>query len=209
MKLRRFWLFTSVTALAIIGLFCVFELTGWSEMMTLPDPGGASQTTVAVLGVLLLVADVLLPVPSSLVMLAHGAIFDVPLGTVLSTLGATGATFVGHRLGRAGSAVVARWVTGEEMVSARALFERWGMAAIVLSRPVPVLAETLAIVAGAMGYAAGRTVLAGALGSLPAAALYAWAGARGLSGANSAWVLGAVLAISAVLWALGRRNQAS
>ncbi|HEY8944766.1 MAG TPA: VTT domain-containing protein, partial [Polyangiaceae bacterium] len=160
MKLRRFWLFASVTALAIIGLFSLFELTGWSEGMTLPAPGSASKTSVAVLGVLLLVADVLLPVPSSLVMLAHGAIFDFPMGTALSTLGATGATFVGHRLGRAGSAVVARWVTGEEMVSARALFERWGMTAIVLSRPVPVLAETLAIVAGAAGYGAGRTVLA-------------------------------------------------
>jgi len=56
-------------------LFFVVEALG-VQLLTDPTPwmrhGGVLA---AVLGVSLLIADVLLPVPSSLVMVAHGALF--------------------------------------------------------------------------------------------------------------------------------------
>src|SRR5215212_9931990 len=54
-------------------------------------------------GVCLLVVDVALPVPSSLVMVAHGALFGVAVGTALSLVGSTGAALVGFAVGRRGS----------------------------------------------------------------------------------------------------------
>src|SRR5436190_19621764 len=102
----------------------------------------------AILGVGLLIADVLLPVPSSLVMVAHGALFGVVGGTLLSLLGSVGAALFGFAIGRRGGPLLARVVPPEERARADYLLGRWGSLAIVVTRPVPVLAETVAIMAG-------------------------------------------------------------
>src|SRR5262245_45102915 len=65
-------------------------------------------------GVGLLIADVLLPVPSSLVMVAHGALFGVVVGTVLSLIGSTGAALFGFAIGRRGGKFLERVVTPPE-----------------------------------------------------------------------------------------------
>lgn len=54
----------------------------------------------AAVGVGLLVADVVLPVPSSVVMVAHGALFGVGLGAALSMLGRIGNAVVGVKVVR-------------------------------------------------------------------------------------------------------------
>jgi uncharacterized membrane protein YdjX (TVP38/TMEM64 family) len=205
MNLRRFWLVAAGTALAMLALYGVFELLGWNRQLTHPTPD--ARAPFAAVGVLLLIADVLIPVPSSVVMLGNGALFGVAAGTALSLVGATGATWFGHWIGSAASGPFSRLLHEDELERARALLKRWGMTAVALSRPVPILAETVAIVAGAAQFGRSRTVLAGAIGSLPGAALYAWAGARGLDSASDAAVFGVVIAISAAFWFIGRRDH--
>src|SRR5215204_2586250 len=93
-------------------------------------------------GVCLLVVDVALPVPSSLVMVANGALFGVAIGTLLSLVGSTGAALVGFAIGRRGAPLLARLVSAKERGQADRLLTRWGMLAIIVTRPVPLLAET-------------------------------------------------------------------
>jgi hypothetical protein len=50
-----------------------------------------------------------------------------------------------------------RLVTAEERARANRLLERWGTLAIVVTRPIPLLAETVAIMAGASPLGWGRT----------------------------------------------------
>jgi uncharacterized membrane protein YdjX (TVP38/TMEM64 family) len=159
----------------------------------------------AVLGVALLIADVLLPVPSSLVMVAHGALFGVPLGTGLSLLGSTGATLFGFWIGRSGGKSLERLVTPEERERANRLLEQWGMLAIIVTRPIPLLAETVAIMAGASPLGWGRTALAALAGSLPPALLYALTGASAGRFQNTALMFLFVLLITGVFWILGRQ----
>src|SRR6185436_4502816 len=92
----------------------------------------------AIFGVGLLIADVLLPVPSSLVMVAHGALCGVALGTFLSLLGSVGAALFGFAIGRRGGKLLERVVTQEERARADKLLARWGALAIVVTRPVPL-----------------------------------------------------------------------
>lgn len=207
MKLRRFWLLTGGIALAMLLLFLVFEATGLGAALALPEPRPESRMAFGALGVALLVADVLLPVPSSVVMLGHGALFGVALGTALSALGATLATIAGHTLGRAGAKTLGRLMTEDELRRAHALIERWGLTAIVLSRPIPILAETVAIVAGASGFPVGTAAFAGLLGALPAAAMYAWAGSRRLDAASDAAIFGLVSLLSAGAWIFGKKKR--
>jgi uncharacterized membrane protein YdjX (TVP38/TMEM64 family) len=160
----------------------------------------------AVLGVGLLIADVLLPVPSSLVMAAHGALFGVWVGTLLSLAGSTGAAAFGFWIGRRGGPLLNRLVSAEERERADRLLKRWGSLAIIITRPVPLLAETVAIMAGASPMGWSRTILAALAGSLPPAFLYAVAGASASQFQNTVLMFILVIAIAGFFWMIGRRR---
>ena len=105
----------------------------------------------AALGVGLLVADVLLPVPSSIVMVAHGPrtfrrgsaarsfhCWEVSVRRCLVLLSVDAAENYWIRV-----------VTHGERARANDLLARWGVLAIIVTRPIPLLAETVAIMSGA------------------------------------------------------------
>ena len=131
----------------------------------------------AALGVSLLFADVLLPVPSSVVMVVHGALFGVVIGTLLSLLGSMGAALFGFAIGRRGGRLLERMVTPEERARADKMLAKWGALAVVVTRPVPILAETVAIMTGASSVGWLRMAVASFAGALPPALLYALTGA--------------------------------
>jgi uncharacterized membrane protein YdjX (TVP38/TMEM64 family) len=193
----------------LLASFLIFEGTGASQWLALPEPGTTAAGVVGVVGFGLLVLDVFLPVPSSVIMIANGALFGWAFGTLVSAAGATAATLLGWGLGRLGRDAFRRWVRPEAHARAVELFRRHGALAVVVTRPVPIVAETVAIVAGASGMRAGQAAISGILGSLPAAAVYAWAGARGLGAANDAAVFGLVIGLAALLWWLGERSARS
>src|SRR5215208_2778221 len=131
-------------------------------------------------------------------MIAHGAVFGVVLGTLLSLLGSLGAMLVGFAMGRRGGAVLTRCVSPRERATADRLLERYGALAIVVTRPVPLLAETVAVLAGASPLGWKRAMLAALIGSLPAAAIYALAGAVGVG--SGALVFAAVVVLAGGTW---------
>ncbi len=202
----------AAAAAILIGLLLVaFAVVEAADLPVLTDPlllldrGGVAA---AGIGVGLLVADVVVPVPSSLVMVAHGALFGVVGGGVLSLAGAVGAAMVGFVLGRRGSGVLARVVPASERLRADALIQRWGVLAVIVSRPVPVLAEAVAIMAGASTMRAGTLAFGAAVGALPGAVLYAVAGALAVGFASAAVGFGVVMVLAAVAWLLGRAGAA-
>lgn len=194
---------------AILALFLLLFL--FVEALGIPllvDPTpwlNQRSAWAAALGVGLLVADVLLPVPSSLVMVAHGALFGLIIGTLLSLLGSTGAALFGFWIGRRGGRWLERLVTEEERERANHLLEHWGMLAIVVTRPIPLLAETVSIMAGASPLGWGRTTLAAIAGSLPPALLYALTGASAGKFQSTALMFLFVLLITGIFWMVGRK----
>jgi len=205
LPLRRFWITCLGVALLMLLVFAVFEGTGAAAWLALPEPGSAGAGVAALAGFSLLVVDVFLPIPSSVVMVAHGALLGWLFGTLLSTAGATAAALLGWSVGRLARDLSRRLVHPDEHERASAMLRRHGLLAIAITRPIPLLAETVALVAGATGVGAPRILLASALGSLPAAFLYAWAGSRGLDTASDVALFAAVIAVSTLLWWLGKR----
>jgi uncharacterized membrane protein YdjX (TVP38/TMEM64 family) len=203
--MKRYWLLTGVMMASFLALFGLAE---WLHvpLLTNPDPWLAKGGWIAAaLGVGLLVVDVLLPVPSSLVMIAHGALFGVVGGTILSLVGAVGAALFGFAIGRRGGPLLDRMVPADERRRADSLLQDWGDLAIIVSRPVPILAETLSILAGASPMSWGRMVLATLAGSVPAALIYALAGATARSLDNVALIFGLVIGVAGLFWLVGRR----
>jgi len=196
-----------LTVVALIVLFTImFVIVEALGVPLLSDPtpwmkhGGVLA---ACIGVGLLIADVLLPVPSSIVMVAHGALFGVLWGTVLSLIGSVGAAVFGFAIGRRSGRLLERAVTPAERARASSILTRWGTLAIIVTRPVPLLAETVAIMAGASSMSWRAVVLASIAGSLPPALLYALTGAAVADLQNTALMFGVVLLVAGLFWLIG------
>jgi uncharacterized membrane protein YdjX (TVP38/TMEM64 family) len=77
--------------------------------------------------------------------------------------------------------------------------------AIIITRPVPILAETTIIMAGASTMKLKPMILAALTGSLPIALLYALIGATAASFNNTMLAFGLTLLMAGLFWILGRR----
>jgi len=202
--MKRYLLLVAAMLVCFLLLFIAVEALGIPLLID-PTPwmrhGGVLA---AALGVSLLVADVLLPVPSSLVMVAHGALFGVVIGTSLSLLGSVGAALFGFAIGRRGGKLIERLVSPEERARANKMLASWGALAVVVTRPVPLLAETVAIMTGASPLGWKRMALASFVGSLPPALLYALTGAAYANFQNVVLMFAATLLVAGSFWLIGR-----
>jgi uncharacterized membrane protein YdjX (TVP38/TMEM64 family) len=205
--MRRYWLISAGMLLVFLAAFVAVEAAGPAPL-TDPDTWlkNAGPGTAA-LSVGLLVGDVFLPVPSSVLMIGNGALFGVVLGTTLSLLGSVGATALGFFLGRRGAPLIERLATPAQKARADALLARWGALAIVITRPIPLLAETTAILAGASPLGWGRVLLAALGGAFPSCLLYALTGATSRSFESGALMFAFVLLIAGGFYFLGRRTN--
>jgi uncharacterized membrane protein YdjX (TVP38/TMEM64 family) len=96
----------------------------------------------------LLVLDVILPVPSSIVSTASGVLLGFWQGAAVVWLGMMGACLFGYALGSRATGVARRFVGDDGLIRAERLASRYGDWTILVCRPVPVLAEASVIFAG-------------------------------------------------------------
>ncbi|MDB4951151.1 MAG: hypothetical protein JWM27_3800 [Gemmatimonadetes bacterium] len=206
--MRRYWLLLGSLAFGFLAVFLLAAALGLPVDDARPWMG-AGGPAAAFAGVALLIADVVLPVPSSGVMLLNGLLFGVWIGAALSLVGSVGAAALGFWMGRAGNGWVRRMVTPEEHDRAGRLLERWGALAIVATRPVPILAETVSILAGASRMRWSTALAAAFVGTLPAALAYAVAGSAAASLQAGTLVFAGVVLLGAGFWFAGRRRESA
>lgn len=204
--MRSYWILLAVMSGLFLALFGVFQAL---DLPLLTDPGPwlseSGRWGAAAIGLALLVLDVFLPVPSSLIMVANGALFGIAGGTLLSMAGGMAAAAVGFAVGRGGSSSLHRFVPEDERRRADALLREWGDLAVVVTRPVPILAESVAILAGTSPLSWRRFLVAAAAGNLPAALLYALTGATAAHLDSVFLMFGLVILVAALVWLGGRR----
>jgi uncharacterized membrane protein YdjX (TVP38/TMEM64 family) len=135
--------------------------------------GGSAATIIA-----LLAADLFLPIPSSLVMVLSGAAFGVIWGALLSLVGSVGGEWLGFELVRSyGRRASANIVGDDEIDRLSRVFARHGAAAVAVTRALPVVMETMSVVAGLSTMTRRVFLLASFLGTAPIVFVYAYAGA--------------------------------
>lgn len=162
-----------------------FLLLGDDFGMSALERHGA-PLTVGAIGALLLALDTLLPVPSSAVATAMGYSLGGWGGTLANSVGLTAGCLLGLAVGGAGSPL-ARRLLGEPLYAAfQAWLERYGIAALLLCRAVPVLAEASIIAMGAGRARPLRVLAAAAAADTVLGAAYAFAGAAARHAASPA-----------------------
>ncbi len=151
------------------------------------------------MGIVLLISDILLPVPATGIMAALGAVYGPWAGGAASVIGSVCAGLMGYGIAKFfGQRASTRIASQEEIERFRSFFDRWGSYAIILSRIMPVIPEVTTILAGLSGMNFRRFLLALIAGSLPVSFLFSWMGSY--SGFTPGIGIFFAVLIPAVLW---------
>ena len=167
-----------------------------------------SLPVLAAIEVGVLAADLLLPVPSSMVATLGGAKLGVAIGTLCGWLGMTAGSMAGWWLGRTAGSRSLAGLAADERERLLGQQRRYGPLAIVLSRPLPLVAEAAAIMAGATGMKWREFLLAAGGGNLAIALVWSVAGAMGRQADSLQWMLvGSLVVPVMITWFMLRRNM--
>lgn len=170
---------------------------------------GDRSTAVSWIAFSLLVADVLLPVPSSLVITSLSFIVGPVAAWTVSFLGLSAGAALGYGVGRALGPAAVRALVGEhEGRRLDAWMTRHGCWVIAACRAVPVLAEASLIVAGAARLSVARSLSTAAAASALVPLPYVALGSAASTNTMFIVAFGLSIALSGVLWLLGRRSTA-
>lgn len=206
-RAARLSLLFLVMAAAVIVPFVLFgeELERMTrEAMAHPS----SRSVAAWAGIALLLADIVLPVPSTLVITGLGAILGPLLGTLVAATGLTLGCLGGYGLGRIlGQRFAERAIRQDDLDDLRDRLARHGALVLALCRPVPVLAEASVIVAGLSGMAAKKVLAVTGLANVGVAAVYATLGGWADSGLGFAIALTASFALPGAAILLSKAAQ--
>lgn len=139
--------FIAATCLALAAPMIVLGETGASGLHA-----GASEHVESfawVIGVSLIVADVVLPVPATIIMASLGSIYGWALGGFLAGAASLTSAMLAYSIGRCIKPAFASRILGEDgMIAASHFISAGGGIALAASRPLPLLPEAIAILAG-------------------------------------------------------------
>lgn len=208
-RLQRIWLVPAVLLAAIIIPFLIWG----SAFETLLNPTALralledNRSLAWLIGIALLVADLFLPIPSTIVMSALGWLYGPLTGGLISSTGLLLSAQLAYQLSlRFGRPFAARLAGEESLSAAAAWFSRAGGACVAVSRCLPVLSEAIACLAGLSRFPPRDFFAASLLGAIPAGLAFAYIGHLGREDSSTATVLSAALPV--LLWFLYRRLAA-
>lgn len=152
-------------------------------------------------GIGLLAADLVLPIPGTAVMSALGLVHGPVVGGLLGATGSILGGLAGYGFCRwQGRPLAVRLVGDKDLATGERFFARHGGWAVALSRWLPVFPEVLACLAGVSRMSFGRFFTSLVAGSLPMALLYAWIGHAGRAYPGPVLLASAI--VPAILWGL-------
>lgn len=203
---RRIWLIPAALLAAIIVPFLIWGDT-FEAMLSIESMRAFLERHRAIgwlIGIVLLVADLFLPIPSTIVMSALGWLYGPFAGGLVASCGLFLSAQLAYQLSlRFGRRIALRLADEESLAAASRWFSTAGGACVAVSRCLPVLSEAIACLAGLSRFPQRDFLAASLLGSLPAGFTFAFIGQLGHENSTTATTLSALIPI--VLWFAYRR----
>lgn len=113
------------------------------------DPPAPWVMALAIVGIL--ATDVFLPVPSGPISTLAGSQLGVVVGTITSTVGMTLGAVIAFALAKAwGRPLAERYSSAEQLSQLEASCNQHGVWMLLVTRPLPILAEACALLVGAL-----------------------------------------------------------
>ncbi len=209
LRRRESLVWSSLAALVLAGILLPFWLWGSLLDSTLSLEGVRAWMApwgawAGAAGMLLLVADLFLPIPGTVVMSALGLALGPWWGALWAGAGSFLAGMLGYGLSRWIGRPAALWIAGETgLQRGERLFQTNGFWLILMSRWMPILPEALSCLAGLARMPLAPFSQALAAGSFSTGLVFASLGAWGREQAG--WAVAGNLLLPGLLWALARR----
>ena len=210
MSLKRGTLSLSLLVLVLLALILVPFLIWGAEFDRVLSLEGARAWMEQygrwawVAGMALMVGDIVLPIPNTVVMSALGWMYGWFWGGLICAAGSMLSGVVAYAAARWLGRPAARWIAGEDALDrGEELFAKGGGWLVALSRSLPVLPEAVACLAGVVKMRWPVFLLALGCGSLPLGFVFAAIGHLGHDRPGLA--LGLSIAVPIVLWLVAGR----
>jgi len=128
--------------------------------------------------ILILSIDIIIPVPSSVIMVTSGALFGGLVGGILAVLGSLICSVIGFQISRkVGQEKVKEWLGDEEFNKLSNFMRKRGAYAVIFTRTVPLAMESVSCIAGLSKMKLKQFILMNVIGFLPLTFLYSFTGA--------------------------------
>ena len=165
------FVFITIIPFLILGESFEDEISDWFR-----QPWSPTQRFWLIVG--LLAADIGIPIPSSAVSTYGGASLGFLPATIASWMGMTFGSLFGYLIARmAGPLFVMKLTSSEDFRSLSELNNRLSTWTIILTRPLPILAEAAILLVGALKLRSSKLLLPLMLSNLVIAAAYSAIGA--------------------------------
>jgi uncharacterized membrane protein YdjX (TVP38/TMEM64 family) len=199
--LKKILILLAVTSIFITALYLLFQNVEpfWGDLLNQVKDNPFNYAS---LSFIILVSDIVLPVPSSIIMYSNGAVLGTLNGALLSFISVILSSVIGYFIGRGSSAIL----KSEVDASVSQILEKYGYAAILISRGIPIISESVCIVCGFNKYNFLVYLVLNVIGYIPVCLIYAYFGNIAVS--QNLFFISFVcsLFITFILWLLGKRN---
>lgn len=170
-------LFTVIVAVIIVFVLFGDRVEAWTELVMQRAQDNLWQ--IGMLVVALLVIDVVVPIPSSIVCTAAGMFMGIPAGILAAWIGLTGTVIASYLIGRFATKPAEIVIGKREFELLQRYHQRQGIWLLIAMRPVPILSEASVLFAGISRLAPAPVLLVTALANIIVASLYVVLGAWG------------------------------
>jgi uncharacterized membrane protein YdjX (TVP38/TMEM64 family) len=168
-----------ILAVILIPFFLFgYRIEEWTNQFL--KPSANNKIWAATVISFLLAADIFLPVPSSIVSTGSGYLLGFLNGSLASFAGMTIGCVIGYFFA-INSRKALQWIGQDNFDRLEKFFQRSGAWAIVLARPIPVLAEASVLFAGISRMKFSRFMIASTFSNLGISIVYATVGAYSVS----------------------------
>lgn len=156
--------------------------------------------------IFVLIADILLPIPSSLVMITSGILLGGFAGGGISLIGSLLGSLVNFEVSRKlGRKKISGWMSEEEYKKLVALFRKRGSFLVVVSRVIPLVMETVNTIAGFSEMKRSKFLLYCLIGLTPISFLYSFSGALLQDSPAIYWVIVVGFFLPIIVWMFAQR----
>ena len=150
----------------------------------------------------ILASDIILPVPSSIVLYINGYFLGILAGTLVSLSGLMVGCIIGYFIGKASSNLF----DSTSNQKADKLLSKYGPPAIFITRGIPILSESICFVCGYNRTRFRQYLLLNFIGYLPVCIIHAIFGKLGYEDTNMFLLsFAASIVISVIFWFFGKR----
>lgn len=188
-------------------IYVILELSGLLTVEDVKEILNQSGSYSGLIIIGLLTSDLVLPIPSSVVMTFSGLFYGFLAGALISTIGSLTGSITGFIIFRKkGQSFTKKLIDMDEQKSMNNWFNSYGEGILIISRMIPMLAETMACFAGLTKISFKRFLLFIAVGTIPISLYYSYFGSHLKTVSEWSLPLAIGIIIPGIIWIILKKK---